>query len=435
MQQLGIWLAGSIWRRILIVLLVTLLGVTVVVKIVFELELVGHEETVICRPEIPDFPDEQPEQPDDTPAEQPADEPEADKADGVTLFVGHPVQVVFDAWGETYDTGGYMGGFMVSFPQRKAAVILDKSGSAWDAPLTGEEPVLYELHWGKYQLEENYSSLMTYAELTDAAEASGGTIELSGRMEGYESEGIAQIASVECGGLEYSYTWETGKKLSDPCGKVVIGYSHPIIYPGNSYQKAYQTALYALQAEYGVGERDENGFLRGVVYAELLDFEGGRVPALLCAAVPDGSTGMRNRLLLYVWDGEAARCVLNTTVGVHYGTTDAYEPIIVSDVGGTLWIMLGNSEESSLKNECTAYTVKDGVLNLRVFYAENTEGETWPPVEENLDVFYIDGCSVSREAYFSQRNSLKDADNAKVTDVLWQADPATVAYVLEQLKE
>lgn len=276
---------------------------------------------------------------------------------------------------------------------------------------------------------------MTYAELTDAAEASGGTIELSGRMEGYESEGIAQIASVECGGLEYSYTWETGKKLSDPCGKVVIGYSHPTIYHGNSYQEAYQTALYALQAEYGVGERDENGFLRGVVYAELLDFEGGRAPALLCAAVPDGSTGMRNRLLLYVWDGEAARCVLNTTVGVHYGTTDAYEPIIVSDVGGTLWIMLGNSEESSLKDECTAYTVKDGVLNLRVFYAENTEGETWPPVEENLDVFYIDGCSVSREAYFSQRNSLKDADNAKVTDVLWQADPATVAYVLEQLKE
>ena len=46
----------------------------------------------------------------------------------------------------------------------------------------------------------------------------------------------------------------------------------------------------------------------------------------------------------------------------------------------------------------------------------------------------IDGCSVSREAYFSQRNSLKDGDNAKVTDVLWQADPATVAYVLEQLK-
>lgn len=237
MQQFGIWLAGSIWRRILIVLLVTLLGVTVVVKIVFELELVGHEETVICRPEIPDFPDEQPEQPDDTPAEQHSDEPEADKADGVTLFVGHPVQVVFDAWGETYDTGGYMGGFMVSFPQRKAAVILDKSGSAWDAPLTGEEPVLYELHWGNYQLEENYSSLMTYAELTDAAEASGGTIELSDRMEGYESEGIAQIASVECGGLEYSYTWETGKNCQTPAARSSLDIRTPQSTPETAIRR------------------------------------------------------------------------------------------------------------------------------------------------------------------------------------------------------
>lgn len=434
MQQFGIWLAGSIWRRILIVLLVTLLGVSVVVKIVFKLELVGHEEPVICRPEIPDLPDEQPEQPDDTPAEQPADEPEADKADGVTLFVGHPVQDVFDAWGETYDTGGYMGGFMVSFPQRKAAVILDKSGSAWDAPLTGEEPVIYELHWGDYQLEEQYSSLMTYAELTDAAEASGSTIELSGRMEGYESEGIAQIASVECGGLEYSYTWETGKKLSDPCGKVVIGYPHPTLYPGDSYQEAYQTVIYTLKEEYGGGVRNENGFLRGVVYAELLDFEEGEVPALLCVAVPDDASGMVNRLLLYVWNGEAARCVLNTTVGVHYGTTDAYEPITVSNVDGTLWVLIGNSEQSSMEDECTAYTVRDGLLKLQLFYAENTEGETWPPYEENLDTFYIDGCRVSSETYFAQRDSLRNADNAKTTDVLWQADLESVAHVLEQLR-
>lgn len=254
-------------------------------------------------------------------------------------------------------------------------------------------------------------------------------------MEGYESEGIAHIASVECGGLEYSYTWETGKKLSDPCSKVVIGYPHPTQIPGDSYQEAYRTVLHALQTEYGAGEQDETGVLHGVVYAELLDFEEGGVPALLCAAAPDGSTGMRNRLLLYVWNGEAASCVLNTTVGVHYGTTDAYAPITVSDVDGNLWIVIGNSEESGMEDECTAYTVRNGVLRLQLFYAENIEGETWPPVEENLDVFYIDGCSVSRETYFSQRNSLKNADNAKVTDILWQADPATVAYVLEQLKE
>lgn len=434
MQPFGIWFAGSLWRKVLIIVIVALLGLAAVVRIVVKLELADNEQPVICVPEIADQPDP-PKQPDHTEPEHPADEPEAGEEDSVTLFVGHPARDVFDAWGETYETGGYMGGFMVSFPQRKAAVILDKSGSDWDMPLTGEEIVLYELHWGTYQLEEAYTSLMTYAELERAAEASGSMIELFGRMEGYESDGIAQIASVDCGGLTYSYTWGTGKKLSDQCDKVVIGYPHITQLFGNCYQEAYQSALYSLREEYGTGEHDETGFLHGVVYAELITFEDISEPALLCVAIPDALTGMSNRLFLFVWTGEAARCVLNTTVGVHYGTTDTYAPITISNVDGTQWILIGNSEQSGMVDECTAYTINNGVLKLRLFYAENTEGETWPPIDENLDVFYIDGHSVSQETYCSQRDSLKYADGAIVTDVLWQADPASVEYVLEQLGE
>lgn len=438
MQRFGIWLAGSIWRRLLVFVIVTLIGAAAVIKIVFRPERPDPERPVICSQETSARPErteqtEEPEEPKDFAAEPSADETQTDEADSARSFVGRPVRDVFDAWGNTYEIGGYMGGYQVGFPERKAAVVLDKSADAWDAPLTGEETVRYELHWGDYPLEEAYVSRMTYAELAAAAEAAGSMIELSGRMEGYESESIAQIASVECGGLEYSYTWETGKKLSDPCSKVVIGYPHPTQLPGDSYQEAYRTVLNALQEEYGAGERDETGYLHGVVYAELLDFERSGTPALLCAVVPDGSTRLSNRLLLYVWNGEAARCILDTTVGVHYGTTDVYAPITVSEADGTVWIVIGNSEESSMEDECTAYTVKDGVLKLRLFYAANTEGETWPPYEENLDAFFIDGRSVSRETYFSQRNSLKEAPNAKVTDVLWQADPALVSDTLEQL--
>lgn len=85
-----------------------------------------------------------------------------------------------------------------------------------------------------------------------------------------------------------------------------------------------------------------------------------------------------------------------------FGHTDLSWTIRFPKVEAKPYIVLNHSEDTWRQDSWTAYTVENGTLKTREFWAE-TDGKNPFPGEEFLSRFQIDGQAVSGEDYRAEK--------------------------------
>ncbi|NLT64191.1 MAG: hypothetical protein GXY01_06960 [Clostridiales bacterium] len=181
------------------------------------------------------------------------------------------------------------------------------------------------------------------------------------------------------------------------------------------YKELYLDKVTEFVGKYGEYDIDpDTQAVNGVKYGELIDFENDGVPEMLLIC--------NRTAYIFGCVGSDIVELLNTPIGTAFGCTDVSYFLNISEVDGKTYIIADNTTAGWSEDNWTAFTVEDGAVTKKQFFAKTDGNNDYPDIEF-LNSFYIDGSEVSSEEYLSQRSLLRE--NARSIDAVWADYSAT----------
>ena len=201
--------------------------------------------------------------------------------------------------------------------------------------------------------------------------------------------------------------------------------------PAPDYERIYHAFLTERMETDGVCLPDEQtGLMGGVLYADVQDFDGDGIPELVCVV-----GNMAHLYTIEQKNGEAHMApLLEVEAGGEYGHTDVCLKFRFPLVDGKPYIVVNHTGNEWSQDSWTAYTLVDGEVKAKEFFAE-TDGNNEYPSDEFLVDCRIDGASVSPADYVAEKEKFYKEGTPEI-DVAFmdaQAAMADLEALLERL--
>lgn len=165
------------------------------------------------------------------------------------------------------------------------------------------------------------------------------------------------------------------------------------------WQVAYINVLNQLIREHGQSTFDATSYITtaGVKYANLLDFNGDGLRELLVV--------IDRTVQLYTAEGNQAKLLFEGSIGVRLGQTDVSYHFLLNSHSDPITLVLYHSTDEWNEEAITLVSLdsKGNVKQKELLARSSLRNDT--PSLDNMNEFYIDGSSVSREAYTTVRDA------------------------------
>lgn len=183
--------------------------------------------------------------------------------------------------------------------------------------------------------------------------------------------------------------------------------------PKVTYTECFKKDIEAVISRYGKYVNvDDTGYINGLKYGTLIDFEKDGVPELLL--LHDCTVE------IYRFDGKESNRIFSDELGSRYLQSDVSTTFGLNTESDTPYVIVYHSKSSWVSEALTVFTLKKGQNVIKKFYADIGEEEPEYPLTDGFVNFKINNKDVSEAEYKSEREKVFNGE--KEVDANWEEE-------------